>query len=313
MILNVSGRTDVVQYYSDWMFNRFRKGEVLVRNPIYPNKITHYDLSPKKIDCVVFCSKNYAPVLDRINEITDKYNTYFYYTITAYGKDLEPGVPSIDESIDTLIKLEKLVGKCRVAWRYDPVLLTKKYTIQQHLITFEHMAARLSGHIDRCVFSFVELYKKLEYNMNELILFTEEDMNLLAQGFGSIALKYKIPIQTCACQTDYSCYGIKGSGCVTLPILAKANGIEFRQLKHSGMRNGCKCMIYNDIARYDTCINGCKYCYANQNPEIALQNYALYDCDSPMLIDNIQQGDIISYSKQTSFLEYDDTQLMFPF
>ena len=313
MILNISGRTDIVQYFSDWMFNRFKKGEVFVRNPLYQDKVTCYELTPQKIDCIVFCSKNYAPVLERLHEITDRFPCYFQYTITAYGKDVEPGVPSIDESIDTLLLLEKLVGAKRIAWRYDPVLLTKKYTVQQHLITFEHMAARLSGHIDRCIFSFVELYKKLEYNMPEIILFTEEDMAILAEGFGRIAAKYRIPIQTCACQSDYSRYGINGSGCVTLPILAQATGLAFKKLKHTGMRNGCRCMTYNDLGRYDTCINGCRYCYANQNTELARQNFQLYDADAPMLIDSIKEGDIVTHSKQISFLENGNSQLPLPF
>ncbi len=313
MILNISGRTDIVHYFSDWMFTRFKKREVFVRNPLFPNKVTHYELTPQKIDCIVFCSKNYDPVLDRLHEITDVFPSYFHYTITAYGKDIEPGVPSIDESIDTLLHLEKLVGAHRIAWRYDPVLLTKKYTVQQHLITFEHMAARLSGHVDRCIFSFVELYKKLEFNMPELILFTEEDMSALAEGFGRIAAKYRIPVQTCACQTDYSRYGILGSGCVTLSILAQATGLSFKSLKHSGMRNGCRCMTYNDIGRYDTCINGCRYCYANQNAELARQNYGLYDADAPMLIDSIKEGDIVSRSRQVSFLEQTSCQLPLPF
>lgn len=114
---------------------------------------------------VLFCSKNYAPILDRLHKITEKYRTYFHYTITAYGKDIEPGVPSIDESIETLIRLSKLVGKERVAWRYDPILLTKKYTIETHAKTFEYMAKKLAPYIDRCIFSFVEMYKKLEINI----------------------------------------------------------------------------------------------------------------------------------------------------
>ena len=147
MIINTGGRTDTVQYYSEWLLNRFKEGFVYVRNPLFEEKVSRYELDPKKVDCVVFCSKNYEPILDRLNEITGRFNTYFFYTITAYGKDIEPGVPGIDKSIDTLLKLEKLVGKEKIAWRYDPVLLTKKYTIQQHLITFAHMAARLCRHI----------------------------------------------------------------------------------------------------------------------------------------------------------------------
>lgn len=128
MIINTGSRTDTVQYYSDWLLKRFEEGFVYSRNPMFQNKVTKYEIDPKVLDCVVFCSKNYEPILNRLREITDKFNTYFHYTITAYGKDIEPNVPSIDESIETLIKLSKIVDKQRIAWRYDPILLTEKYT-----------------------------------------------------------------------------------------------------------------------------------------------------------------------------------------
>lgn len=92
MILNTGARTNTVQYFLKWLLNRFRAGFVYTRNPLFPNKVTRYELSPDKIDAVLFCSKNYAPILPRLHEITDKYRTYFHYTITAYGKDIEPGV-----------------------------------------------------------------------------------------------------------------------------------------------------------------------------------------------------------------------------
>lgn len=100
MIINTGGRTDTVQYYTEWLLKRFHEGYVLSRNPLFPNKVTRYELTPDKVDCVVFCSKNYKPILPNLREITDKFNTYFHYTITAYGKDIEPGVPEIDESME---------------------------------------------------------------------------------------------------------------------------------------------------------------------------------------------------------------------
>lgn len=309
MIINTGGRTDTVQYFSEWLLNRFNEGFVYSRNPLFPSKISRYELNPSKVDCVVFCSKNYAPILPRLHEITDKFNTYFFYTITAYGKDIEPGVPSVDQSIDTLYKLEKLVGKQKIVWRYDPVLLTKKYTIQQHLITFQHMAARLSGHVDRCVFSFVEIYNKLQFNMPELQLLTEEDMDELAQGLGQIAKKYRIPIQSCATKTDFSKYGIGRSGCVTLDILGAANGIKFRSLKHKGMRKNCNCITSNDIGAYNTCPNGCRYCYANSNPEQAAKNYEKHNPKSPILFGEIGPDDEILYGKQISFLDIPNPQI----
>lgn len=301
MILNTGGRTDTVQYYTEWLLNRFSEGYVLTRNPLFPNKISRYELTPDKVDCVVFCSKNYKPILPRLHEITDRFNTYFHYTITAYGRDIEPGVPSINESMETLSELSRLVGSRRVSWRYDPVLLTRDYTIERHMETFERMARVLAPHIDRCIFSFVEIYKKLEFNMPELIPLSVEDMEELARGLGTIAAKYGIRIQTCGTNGDFSRYGIHSSGCTTLDILGEANGITFRNMKHKGMRHGCHCIESRDIGAYDTCMNGCKYCYANKTPQKAFENFKLHDPASPLLLGQVKPEDTIIQGGQRSF------------
>jgi hypothetical protein len=301
MIINTGGRTDTVQYYTKWLLNRFKEGYVYSRNPLFPNKVTRYDLIPEKIDCVVFCSKNYEPILNDIESITSRFNTYFHYTITAYGKDVEPNVPSIERSIDTLKRLSSIVGKKRIAWRYDPVLLTKKYTIENHMNTFEKMTKELSPYVDRCIFSFVEMYKKLEVNMPELIPMTDNDKDVLAQGLGTISKKYGLFIQTCGTNGDYSKYGIHKSGCMTLEILGKANELSFRNLKHKGMREGCHCIESRDIGAYDTCLNGCKYCYANKYPDKAFENYKYHDPTSPLLLGHLKDTDIVMQGQQKSF------------
>lgn len=302
MIINTGGRTDTVQYYTQWLLNRFSEGYVLSRNPLFPNKVTRYELTPDQVDCVVFCSKNYKPILPQLHEITDKFHTYFHYTITAYGKDIEPGVPSIGESIETLIALSKQVGKERIAWRYDPVLLTERYTVETHLQTFEQMASVLAPSLDRCIFSFVEMYKKLAVNMPELIPLTEQDKETLAEGLGAIAKKYGIYLQTRGTNGDYTRYGIHSSGCMTLEILGQANGIKFKSLKHKGMREGCHCIESRDIGAYDTCMNGCKYCYANKNPRKAFENYKLHNPKSALLLGELKPTDTVTQGVQRSFL-----------
>ncbi len=303
MIINTGGRTDTVQYYSPWLLKRFEEGFVLARNPLFPNKVTRYELTPNKVDGVIFCSKNYAPILPRIKEITSRFHTYFHYTITAYGTDVEPGVPDIDASIETLLALSELVGARRISWRYDPVLLTKEYTVERHLDTFDKMARRLSGHVDRCIFSFVEMYKKVQINMPELIPLSLEAMEALARGLGAIAAGHHIPIQTCGTNGDYRRYGIQPSGCMTLDMLGKANGIEFRALRHRGMRQGCHCIESRDIGAYDTCLNGCHYCYANQSPAKARENYPRHDVNSPLLIGQLLETDVVQQGIQKSFLK----------
>lgn len=303
MILNTGARTDTVQWYTPWLLRRFEEGYVLSRNPLFPNKVTRYELTPDKVDVIEFCSKDYRPILPHLREITSRFNTHFQYTITAYGRDIEPRVPDIDTSIDTLLELERIVGVKRICWRYDPVLLTSDYTIERHLETFEHMCGRLAGHVDRCIFSFVEMYKKLEVNMPELIPLTDNDQDRLAEGLGRIANAHGIYIQTCGTNGDWSHYGIHPSGCMTLQMLGDANDIEFRQLKHKGTRQGCHCFESRDIGAYDSCPNGCRYCYANKSPEKALRNYREeHDPESPLLLGHLRESDQVMQGAQRSLL-----------
>ena len=303
MILNVSGRTDIVQYFHEWLIKRFEEQYVLVRNPIYPDKIMRYEISPDKVDCVAFCSKDYSKILPRFEEITKNFNVYCYYTITGYGRDVEPRVPTIVNSIKTLIALSSLVGKNRVAWRYDPILFTEKYTIKHHIEMFELLMSALHPYIDRCVFSFVEMYKKLQRNMPEIIPMTDEDKDLIAKNIGEIARKYDITVQTCGNNGDYSKYGIHSSGCMTLNILGKANNIQFKKMKHKGSREGCHCVTTCDIGAYDTCLNGCKYCYANNDMTKVIENFQMHDPNSPLLVGEPSLHDIIMQGKQVSFLK----------
>ena len=302
MIINTGGRTDTVHYYTEWLLKRFEEGYALSRNPLFPNKVTRYELRPDSVDCVVFCSKNYAPLLPRIHEITARFNTYFHYTITAYGKDVEPGVPSIEESMETLKELSALVGGRRVAWRYDPVLLTDAYTVERHFATFERMAKELAPHVDRCIFSFVEMYKKLAVTMPEIIPLTVAEKDRLAEGLGGIAAGRGLSLQTCGTNGDYSRFGIRPSGCTTLPLLGRANGIVFRDVKHNGMRQGCHCIESRDIGAYDTCLSGCKYCYANKNPKKAFANHANHDPASPLLLGRLRDTDTLLRGAQKSLL-----------
>lgn len=302
MIINTGGRTDTVNYYSDWLLKRFEEGFVYARNPLFANHITHYKLDPQTVDCVVFCSKNYQPILSQINSITEKFNVFCHYTITAYGVDIEPNVPTIDQSIATLVELSHKVGKERMAWRYDPILLTDKYTIQLHLETFEYMASKLAPHISFCVFSFVEMYKHLNVNMPELIPITDSDKQILTEGLGRIAQKNNMRIQTCGTVENYDKYEIEISGCMTTANLGKAIGCQFKEMAHKGTRAGCNCMPSRDIGAYNTCLNGCKYCYANKKPQSAQENHKKHAPESPLLIGHVLPTDVIKEGIQKTFI-----------
>ena len=108
-------------------------------------------------------------------------------------------------------------------------------------------------------------------------------------------------IQTCGTNGDFSRYHIHPSGCMTLTILGNANGIIFKDLKHKGTRQGCHCIESRDIGAYDTCMNGCKYCYANKKPQKAFENFKYHDKTSPLLLGMIKPEDAVVQGAQKSF------------
>lgn len=301
MILNTGGRTDTVNYFSEWLLNRFAAGYAYSRNPFHPDVVNRIDLNPKTIDVVEFCSKNYRPILSRLHEITERFNCHFHYTITAYDKDIEPNVPGIDESIETLRDLSAQVGKEKIIWRYDPVLLTGKYTIERHFATFDYMAGRIAPYVSRCVFSFVVWYKKL--HLPELQPISGQQKELIAKGLGEMAAKRHLYIQTCGTKESYEQYGIHHSGCMTRAVYEHSLGLHFKKVAERGNRPGCRCMESRGLGDYNTCLNGCRYCYANYDHEKARENYRLHDPESPLMIGHLRPTDKIVPLHQESCLD----------
>ena len=198
MIINTGGRTDIVNYFTPWLLNRFEMGEVYSRNPFQPQQVLIYKLNTKVVDCVVFCSKNYSPILKDFYKIYNKFNIFCHYTITCYDKDIEPNVPDIDFSIKTLQILSKQIGKQKIVWRYDPIIFTNKYTLELHCQAFDYISQFLSGHINYCLFSFVEIYPRVANRIPDIIYPTNDMKNMFVRKIGEIARKNNIRVQTCA-------------------------------------------------------------------------------------------------------------------
>ena len=161
MIISVSRRTDIPSYYSEWFFNRLKDGYAYVRNPMNPHQISEVSLSPDVVDGIVFWTKNPTPMLNRLDELQD-YTYYFQFTLTPYGVDIEKNIPSKNKIvIPTFQKLSTLIGKDRVIWRYDPILLNDKYTLQYHMKYFRVLCDKLAGYTEKCTISFLDLYKNI--------------------------------------------------------------------------------------------------------------------------------------------------------
>lgn len=256
MILSASRRTDIPNYYSDWFYD-------LIRQKYYkPNPNMVIDLSSSNIDCIVFWTKNPLPMMPRLSELSD-YQYYFQFTLNSYGTDIEPGVPHKKEMIKVFQKLSNQIGKERVVWRYDPVFFTKVYSREYHLSAFEQIAQGLRGYTNRCVISFVDIYAKLQnrlsiYNPSELYLKT------FAAELADIARKNGITVFSCAEKIDLSDYGIEHGACIDKNLIESLIGRKLDTTKDSTQRRTCLCTQSFDIGTYNTCKNGCLYCYANK-------------------------------------------------
>ena len=309
MIINVGGRTDIVNYYTPWLLNRLSEEYAYSRNPFARENVYKLSLNPEDVDCLLFCSKNYQPILKHIGDIDEKYNILCNYTITAYGKDIEPKVPSINQSIKTLKQLSDIVGSNKILWRYDPILLTEKYTIEKHLETFEYIAEKISPLVYRCIFSFVDMYKKVEENMPEIIPLTEEDKVKLLKGIGEISERYNLYTQTCATNESYEKYGIHAAGCTTREILEQAHNVVYKNVKGTGIRENCHCIPSRDIGAYNSCLSECKYCYANRKPKIPKNVIKLHDEKSPLLLGHLKEDDKLIETKIIRYIEPKQTTL----
>lgn len=301
MILNTGNRTDIPAFYSKWFMNRIHEGFVMARNPYYPEQIIKYSLDPRVIDCLIFCSKNPTPMIEYLSELDD-FNQFWFVTITPYGKDIEPNVINKYDVIEATKQLSEHLGKNSVGWRYDPVLINEKYTKEYHVKAFYKIARELSGYVSEVVISFIDLYAKTVKNFPGVKEVSKEDQKELSIEFFRIAKDFGLEIRACLEDDTLSEYGIITGGCMSQDVIERAIGKSLKIKKNIQTRQGCKCLLGNDIGAYNTCGHLCKYCYANYSKEVVIKNMKNHDPMSPLLIGNIQKEDIIKESKQESWL-----------
>jgi hypothetical protein len=303
MILNTGSRTDIPAYYSEWFYNRIKEGYVLVRNPYNPVQVTRYRLDRSLCDVLVFCSKNPAPMLPRLDEISG-FGQFWFVTITPYGREIEPYVPPKEEVIETFRKLSAHVGADAIGWRYDPVFISEDYPVEFHMEMFEKMAEQLAGATHQCVVSFIDLYEKTMRNFREVRSVAMKDQERLVASFSESAAKYGIKIYTCAEDAHLAAFGADVSGCMTQAVLERAIGttLDIPKSKNRA-RKQCDCLLGSDIGAYNTCGHGCLYCYANYDRTTVVRNMSAHDPASPFLIGHRHPDDVITDAKQKSYID----------
>ncbi len=302
MILSVSRRTDIPNYYAEWFINRIKEGYLYVRNPMNAHQISRIDLSPDVVDCIVFWTKNPEKMIGQLDYLRD-YIYYFQFTLTGYGKDVEPNLPNKrDKLISVFQRLSEKIGKQKVIWRYDPIFISRKYTVDYHLKAFEEIAGSLADYTERAVISFIDFYIKTQRNTNGLDMeeITDETMVYLAKQMKKIASNHHLVIETCAEQIDLQDIGIQHGSCIDKELIEKLLGCKLIGGKDKNQRKECGCLESVEVGTYNTCLNGCKYCYANDSDEKVRESLGLYDAESPLLCGNVGLEDKITDRKVKS-------------
>lgn len=300
IIISASRSTDIPAFYSKWFFERLEKGYVKWVNPFNRRNIQY--VSFEKVRVIVFWSKNPLPITKYLKILDEKgINYYFQFTLNDYEDErFEQGIPSLKERIKTFQTLSNLIGKEKVIWRFDPLILTEKINIDNLLERISKIANHLILYTDKLVYSYVDIaiYKnvlknilkniikedesifnsknilKSEFNIEQKIEFAEK-IQKLSKDWRKINPNFKI--LTCSEDIELEKYDISHNKCIDDDLIIKLfnsdemlmeflSGLKLsNKLKDKGQRKDCKCIVSKDIGKYNTCLYNCIYCYANNS------------------------------------------------
>lgn len=302
MIVSASRRTDIPRFHFDWLLRRFQEGYALVRNPMVRTQVSRVALGPDAVDCVAFWTKNPTIMLARKDELDRALPSPYFvqFTLNAYGADVEAGLPRKAQLLDTFRALADALGPERVVWRYSPILLGGPYDIEHHLHYFEAFAARLEGCTRTCRISFLDLYPKIAGRMAALGLggVPDAEKAALALRLADLGAAHGIEVSGCG-DAALDEAGLANAGCIDGALAERIAGVQAAKPQGGSRPGACRCAPSVDIGTYDTCANGCVYCYANPGTAHAAHGAAepwrlrRYDPASPMLCDELGPDDVV--------------------
>ena len=219
IIVSASRSTDVPAFYADWFFHRLKVGYSAWTNPF--NGVKSY-VSYQDTRFIVFWSKNPRPLLKHLDELKEKnIGCYIQYTLNDYEKEkLERGVPPLQQRIDTFKQIVDKLGKGRVIWRFDPLILTDVISIDTLLSKIERIGDQLQGYSEKLVFSYADIlsYRKVKANLEKSRIpyheWTEPQMIEFAKGLSALNKKWGYKLATCGEKVDLQQFGIEHNRCV---------------------------------------------------------------------------------------------------
>jgi len=311
VVISASRATDIPAFYSQWFVDRIRSGYVVWYNPF--NRQPVY-VSFRNCKVVVFWTKNPKPLLPLLKDLDERgIHYYFQFTLNDYEKEgFEINLPPLYERIEIFKELSNQIGKEKVIWRYDPIIVTPTLSPSEILKRIAHIGDTLKAYTNHFVFSFIDIlnYRKVQHNLVKSTShftcqtiknaeLTSEQMHQIAEGLANILSYwkregYEISLATCAEYIDLEQYGISHNRCIDSELMkakfsedkelvrylnfgsfSKSTGepLSPEKLKDKGQRKVCSCMFSKDIGMYNSCRHACVYCYANQCPDLFLSHH----------------------------------------
>lgn len=282
MIVSASRRTDIPALYADWLVERLREGYALAQNPMNARQIRRVVLQPENTE-FVFWTKNAQPLLSCLS-LLQPFPYYVQFTITPYGREIEPGLPPQTERLQTFRRLSDAIGPDRIVWRCDPLFWGRNISTDWLTGQFIQLAEALSGWTRRCTISFVDVYRCMARRFADAGLRPgePEEKLELAKALQTAASERGLLLAAC-CEPDLE--GIlPPAHCIDAELLAEIAGRDVPAHRDRNQRPLCGCSASVDIGVYGSCLHGCVYCYALRSTRTPAERYARLDISNPLLL-----------------------------
>jgi len=289
MIISASYRTDIPAFYSEWFFARLQAGFCEVVQP-FSRQRSRVDLRRRAVDGMVFWTRNFAPMLARLDELR-QFGAPFYvqFTLTGYPREIEASVIAAERAVAQLHALRERCGPRAVVWRYDPVLISSLTPAEFHRRNFAALAQQVQGATDEVVVSFAQAYQKTRRNLDEAARRSgfvwrdpeDEEKRALLADLAATAQAFGLRLTVCS-QAACLVPGAEAARCIDTHRLSDCAGYAIAG-RQKGNRPDCLCAESRDIGDYDTCPHGCAYCYAVRSQTLARARYHRHEPESPAL------------------------------
>lgn len=302
-IISASRRTDIPRYFGRWFAERRREGVAEFRN-VFGGKGSA-SLRDEDVLGFLFWTKYAGPFAAELQALrNDGVPFVFQYTITGYGRDVEPHVTERSRAIDDFLAVSQaLPSPACIQWRYDPIILSGSTTADFHRRNFGEIADALEGATRVVNVSIVEPYQKaIRRLLDPSVLYRRVDpsrhktvakrypdlpqvgseIEELLRELAELARDHGMELRSCS-NPEWSLPRSQCSGLALFTPYGEQITTRVAALRSGPSRDACRCVEVVDIGMDNTCLAGCKYCYVVTSHDTAVKNFERHDPAHRML------------------------------